>query len=276
MLTSTGGKNVPCTYRCIRFLCSMKTRRSCCCSKRALNDLDDFRCLKTLRSSARMSSCRGQKAPTAHTSGVAFVGSHQAQVLPAATLWSNTSWRVNISAPGVVAVRVGQAAVAIRVVDASACAGHSVSLALRGDAGPLGGLAHGAIRFEVRHFAADHSKNETIPSACSEAPVRSALLVAAYDLPSPNNMALLALVERLAKVDARATVTPSSGIWSVRVVTPSGTVLEAARSLRADPLQSVGKGALYRRVDGIDFAQTAAGPQFVQVDGRALFPLPAP
>ena len=151
-----------------------------------------------------------------------------------------------------------------------------MSFALRGDAGPLGGLQHGAIRFEIRHFAADYAKNETIASACSPAPVRAALLVAAYDLASPDDKALLALAERLMGAEAAATVTPSSGAWSVRVATPGGTVLEAARLLRADPLQSVGKGALYRLVNGTDFAQTAAGPQFVQVNGRALFPLPVP
>ena len=216
--------------------------------------------------------------------GVAFTSSrkgggnssHNAKLLPAATLWSNASWRVEVGLPGVVAVRVGQAAVAVRVLDASACAGHTVSLALRGDAGPLGGLMHGAIRFEIRHFAADRTKNETIPSACSHAPVRAALLVAAYDLASRDNTALLAMTERLIQAEATSTVTPSSGTWSVRVATPVGKLLEAARSLRADPLQSVGKGALYRRVDGTDFTHTAAPPQFVQVDGRALFPLPAP
>ncbi len=244
----------------------------------ALTDLDGFSVpVNATFLSTNVLLPRAKGPDGKYGGGVAYAGGQNtAKALAAATLWSNASWRQDIGASGVVAVRVGQAAVAVRVVDASACAGHTVSLALRGDAGPLGGLAHGAIRFELRHFEADRAKNETIPSACSQAPVRAALLVAAYDLVSPDDAALLALTQRLIEAEATVTVTPSTGVWSVRVATPGGTVLEAARSLRADPLRSVGKGALYRRVNGMEFAQTAAGPQFLQVNGRALFPLPTP
>ena len=202
------------------------------------------------------------------------------KMLPHNVLLSNQSWRIETGKA--IAVRIGLAAVVVRVIDASACQHCQLQLNLRGDDGDKGGLQYGAIRFEVRHFQSSSERNETIVDACSNSPIRVAFMVAAYTLetlPSPmqRDVELLEITEKAVRAESSSNVRTTGNnfgnntIWDVKIQTPQGILLEGSRLLSANPLESVGRGVLYRRINGQNVKEPT--PAFVSVNGFESFPI---
>lgn len=198
---------------------------------------------------------------------------------------NGSSWHVNASlgTPVVVAVGIGRSVGVVRFILADVCGiqdradeGTFASVALRGDAGPEGGLAFGAVRVEVVHAVlSDLPVNSSVRIVCGQGglPVRIALYAAVFSMAAGANAR--SEVQRFAQlvanmsVEANGTLTDTD--WSVRVQ-GAEVSMSAARIIRSHPLAPVANGTLYRRINDADVPPLT----HLSVNGELVFKLPAP
>ncbi len=196
---------------------------------------------------------------------------------------NGSSWYVDAATgqPVVAAVGIGRSVGVFRLILSDTCGDQNVDVrlppvALRGDVGPQGGLAFGAVRLEIVHaLLRDLPLNTSVRMQCYQGglPVRLALYAAAFSM-SPGADAR-AEVHRLAqlvsKMSVNTTGTLADAEWSVRVQ-GAAVSLSAARMVRSNPLAPVSSGTLYRRINDADTPPLT----HLTVNDKLIFPLPGP
>jgi hypothetical protein len=198
---------------------------------------------------------------------------------------NGSSWHVNASldAPVVVAVGIGRSVGVVRVILSDVCGvqervekGTVGPVVLRGDAGPEGGLAFGAVRVEVVHaLLSNLPLNSSVRMACSQGgfPVRVALYAAVYSMVAGADARdeVQRFAQLVASMSMEANGTLSDTDWSVRVQGHAAS-MSAARIIRSDPLAPVANGTLYRRINDAPVPPLT----HLTVNGELVFELPAP
>ncbi len=136
----------------------------------------------------------------------------------------------------IVGIRMGGAAVAIRLLSADGCAGQQPAVELKADAV---GLAHQAMRLAIYHYQGS-------PRAFDEQHVRVALLIAAGHC--ENEAGFESLLDKIGKASVEQETV--NGVWTVRVGL-TALKLEAAHDLSR-------RLTLARKVNGVP--ETAQAP----------------
>lgn len=199
-------------------------------------------------------------------------------------LANGSSWHVDaaLEAPVVVAIGVGRSVGVVRLVLSDACTSDRVGetkfppIMLRGDTGPEGGLAFGAVRIEIVHaLLRDLPLNTSVRVFCSQdgLPVRVALYAAVFSMTA--GVDALSEVRRFAELVSNMSVNANGTLadtdWSVRVQGISAS-LSAARIVRSNPLEAVSAGTMYRRINDVDVPPLT----HLTVNDELVFQLPAP
>ena len=196
---------------------------------------------------------------------------------------NGSSWYVDAAAgqPVVAAVGIGRSVGVFRLILSDACGAPYVNgklppVALRGDVGPEGGLAFGAMRLEIVHaLLRDLPLNTSVRMQCAQGglPVRLALYAAVFSMSAGADAR--AEVQRLAQLVSNMSVSANGTLadpeWSVRVQGAAAS-LSAARTVRSNPLAPVSWGILYRRINDAD----APPLTHLTVNDNLIFPLPEP
>lgn len=197
---------------------------------------------------------------------------------------NGSSWHVDATLDSVVAaVGIGRSVGVFRVLLSDACgnedgvdAGQLPVVSLRGDVGPEGGLAFGAVRLEIVHaLLRDLPLNTSVRSVCAQAglPVRVALYAAAFSMATGADAR--GEVQRIAQLVSTLPVhingTLADPYWSVRVQ-GAAAALSAARTVRSNPLAAVATGTLYRRINDSDVPPLT----HLTVNDQLMFELPSP
>jgi hypothetical protein len=197
---------------------------------------------------------------------------------------NGSSWHVDaaLEAPVVVAIGVGRSVGVVRLVLSDACNSDRVGetkfppIVLRGDTGPEGGLAFGAVRIEIIHaLLRDLPLNTSVRVFCSQdgLPVRVALYAAVFSMTA--GVDALSEVQRFAELVSNMSVNANGTLadanWSVRVQGISAS-LSAARIVRSNPLEAVSAGTIYRRINDADVPPLT----HLIVNDELVFQLPAP